>query len=279
MMRGDERVRSAFVSDLHLGSRHCQARELAAYLETLDCERLYLIGDVVDLWWLAKRRATWGPAQSRVLERIRALARAGTRVTYIPGNHDRPLRSLAGLAIPRLVLRRRAVHVTADGRRLLVSHGDEHDPATRLGGLREWLGEYLYDAILDGNSLLNDARAALGLRYWSMADFLKRRSASAERYIERFVDAALADVRRRGLDGVVCGHIHRPRLTQVDGFVYANDGDWVESLSAIEEERDGTLRLVRWCGARIIEDVVPPRLVLQADAAPAPRRRREPLPG
>ena len=267
MKPGGERVRTAFVSDLHLGSRHCQARELAAYLESLQCERLYLVGDVIDLWWLSKRRATWGAAQTRVIDRIRALARNGTRVIYIPGNHDRPLRALAGLAIPGAVLRRRAVHVTADGRRLLVSHGDEHDPATRLGGLREWFGEHLYDAILAGNSALNDARAAFGMRYWSMADFLKRRSTAAERYIERFVAASIADVRRRGLDGVVCGHIHRPRLTRVDGLIYANDGDWVESLSAIEEERDGTLRLVRWCGARIVEDIVPPRLVL----APPPR--------
>lgn len=261
-----ERVRAAFVSDLHLGSRHCQAGLLAGYLEALECEQLYLVGDIVDLWWLSKKRASWGRAQVRVLERIRALARGGTRVTYIPGNHDRPLRTLAGLEIPRLMLRRRAVHVTADGRRLLVIHGDEHDAATRLGGLREWIGEYLYDAILDGNSLLNDARAKLGLRYWSMADFLKRRSTSAERYIDRFVAAAIADVRRRALDGVVCGHIHRPRLMRVDGLIYANDGDWVESLSAIEEEADGTLRLVRWCGARIVEDVVPPRLVLAPPA-------------
>jgi UDP-2,3-diacylglucosamine pyrophosphatase LpxH len=266
MTGGGERVRAAFVSDLHLGSRHCQARQLAGYLESLACAHLYLVGDVIDLWWLSKKRATWGPAQVRAMERIRAMARAGTRVTYIPGNHDRPLRALAGLAIPRVVLRRRAVHATVDGRRLLVIHGDEHDGATRLGGIREWLGEHLYDAILAGNSVLNDARERLGLRYWSMADFLKRRSSAAERYIDRFVAAAIADVRLRGLDGVVCGHTHRPRLMRVEGLIYANDGDWVESLSAIEELDDGTLRLVRWCGARIVEDVVPPRLVLAPPA-------------
>ncbi|MBK7146892.1 MAG: UDP-2,3-diacylglucosamine diphosphatase [Xanthomonadales bacterium] len=141
-------------------------------------------------------------------------------------------------------MRRRAVHTTADGRRLLVTHGDEFDDEVRLGGAGEWLGEWLYERILlGGNRRWNRLRARFGYRYFSLAGFLKRQSSGAERYIARFRAAVLADVRRRGLDGVVCGHIHRPELREIDGLVYANDGDWVESPGRADRSRDGTLAL------------------------------------
>jgi UDP-2,3-diacylglucosamine pyrophosphatase LpxH len=141
-------------------------------------------------------------------------------------------------------VRRRVIHTTADGRRLLVVHGDDYDSATQFGGFQEELGDWLYERILTGNRIANALRRRLGLRYWSLADFLKRQSGAAERYIARFIEAGLDDVRRRGLDGIVCGHIHRPALFERDGLVYANDGDWVESLTALVEDRDGTLRLL-----------------------------------
>ena len=141
-------------------------------------------------------------------------------------------------------IRRRVIHETADGRRLLVTHGDEFDAVTRMGGWQEWLGDRLYDRILAGNRIANRLRARFGLRYWSMADFLKRQSAVTERYIERFVEAGVDAAARRGLDGIVCGHIHRAELRLVDGLVYANDGDWVESLTALAERPDGSLELL-----------------------------------
>ena len=140
--------------------------------------------------------------------------------------------------------RRRAIHVTADGRRLLVTHGDEFDAQTQFGNLQERFGDWLYYRILDGNQLLNRARRRLGMRYWSLSEFLKRRSDAAERYIERYRQAGLDEARRRGLDGIVCGHIHRAALEVRRGLVYANDGDWVESLTALVEDHDGTLRLL-----------------------------------
>src|SRR5688572_187535 len=242
------RRRAVFVSDVHLGARHCHAAELADFLGNLRCDRLYLVGDIVDLWWMSQRRASWGAAQYRVVEALHALARAGTELIYVPGNHDRSVRRFCGLALPRMQVRRRAIHLTADGRRLLVTHGDDYDSVTQFGGMQEKFGDWLYERILTGNQLTNRVRRRFGLRYWSLADFLKRRSGAAERYISRFVQAGLSDAKQRGLDGIVCGHIHRAALFERDGCVYANDGDWVESLTALAEDPDGTLRLLAHTG-------------------------------
>jgi len=242
------RHRTVFISDVHLGSRHCHAAELADFLGGLRCGQLYLVGDIVDFWWMAQRRAAWGAAQQRVIEALHALARGGTELVYVPGNHDRPVRRYCGLVLPAMRIRRRAIHVTADGRRLLVVHGDEFDAVTHFGGLQERFGDWLYYRILTGNRLTNAARRRLGLRYWSLADWLKRRSGAAERYIGRFMQAGLDDARRRGLDGIVCGHIHRAGLFERDGLVYANDGDWVESLTALAEGADGSLSLLNHRG-------------------------------
>ena len=235
--------RTVFVSDIHLGSSHCHAEALAEFLQDLRCEQLYLVGDVFDLHWMSQRRATWTSAQTDVIDAIHALAASGTQIVYIPGNHDWALRRFCGLALPGISIRRRAIHRTADGRKLLVTHGDEFDHAVRHGGTREWLGEWLYYRILSGNRIANRWRRHRGQPYWSLASFLKRQSGSAERYIERFRQAAVQEAKRRGLDGVVCGHIHRPDLRQIDGIWYVNDGDWVESLSAIVESHTGQLRL------------------------------------
>ena len=251
------RRRTVFVSDVHLGSRHCHAAELADFLAGLRCDRLYLVGDIIDLWWLASRRATWKDAHNRVVEALHALRRAGTQIVYVPGNHDRPIRRFCGLALLRMAIRRRAIHTTPDGRRLLVVHGDDYDSATQFGNLQESLGDWLYYRILTGNRMLNRVRQRLGLRYWSLAEFLKRRSGAAERYIARFVQAGLDDARRRGLDGIVCGHIHRAALFERDGCLYANDGDWVESLTALAEDPDGTLRLLAHTGETLA--LSPPR--------------------
>lgn len=236
-------VRTVFISDLHLGSRHCQPEALAEFLAAVRCDRLYLVGDIIDVWEVTRRRACWAAAENRVIAALHALARGGCELVYIPGNHDRTARRLCGLALPSLRMRRHAVHVTADGRRLLVTHGDRYDAQTQFGNLQEQVGDWLYDRILTGNRVVNRLRRRMGLRYWSLAAFLKRQSGAAERYIDRFVTTGLADARRRGLDGIVCGHIHRAALVCRDGMVYANDGDWVESLTALVELPDGTLQL------------------------------------
>ena len=262
----ERRLRTAFISDVHLGTRHCHAAELADFLDGLRCRQLYLVGDIVDLWWMVQRRTQWNGAHARVIEALHALHARGTAIVYVPGNHDRPLRRVCGLMLPGMRVRRRAVHVTADGRRLLVTHGDDYDNITQFGGLQERLGDWLYYRILTCNRLLNRARRRLGLRYWSLSAFVKRRSGAAERYIARFVQAGLDDAARRRLDGIVCGHIHRAALIQRDGLVYANDGDWVESLTVLAEEMDGTLRLLGHRGE--VQAELPPRLRLTAVEPP-----------
>lgn len=239
---------ATFISDLHLGSPNCHAEALCDFLAQLHTARLYLVGDVVDLWWISARRARFDRHQHQVLQQLHRLARSGTELIYIPGNHDRPLRDLCGLVLPRMTVRRQAIHRAADGRRYLVTHGDDFDADVQRGGWQEWLGDQLYDYILAGNRLTHQMRSRLGLRYWSLADFIKRQSGQAERYIARYRAAALQAAASRGLAGVICGHIHRPALEQVDGLIYANDGDWVESMTALREGADGQLALVRWAG-------------------------------
>ena len=258
--------RAVFVSDVHLGSKHCHAAEFADFLNTLHCRQLYLVGDIVDLWWMAQKRATWNSAHNRVVEALHALRRRGTELIYIPGNHDRPIRKFCGLVLPAMRVRRRAIHVTADGRRLLVTHGDDYDAVTHFGGLQERLGDWLYYRILTGNKVVNALRRRFGLRYWSLSEYLKLQSTAAERYIGRFVQAGLDDSRRRGLDGIICGHIHRASLVQRDGLVYANDGDWVESLTALSEEMDGSLCLLSHTGESLA--TLPARLRLAMQEYP-----------
>ncbi len=243
-----EILRAVFISDVHLGSKYCHAEELAEFLSHLQCRRLYLVGDIVDLWWLAEKRAVWRQAQHHVVEALHRLTRQGTELIYVPGNHDRPLRRFCGLMLPQMKMRRRAIHELLDGRRLLVTHGDDYDAKTHFGGFQEALGDWLYYVILNGNRMMNSVRRRLGKRYWSLADFLKRKSTAAEQYIERFIHAGLVDAKQRGLDGIICGHIHRADMFERDGLIYANDGDWVESLTALTEDANGNLALIDYHG-------------------------------
>ena len=250
-----QHVRTLWISDVHLGTRDCQAERLAAFLKRYQADRVYLVGDIIDGWKL-RGGIYWPQAHTNVIRRLLTMSKRGTEVIYVTGNHDEFLRRYSTLILGNIQLVDEAVHTTADGRRLLVVHGDDYDATTHFGNLQEKLGDWLYYRILTGNKLLNFARARLGLRYWSLSEFLKRRSGAAERYIDRFVQACLDDARRRGLDGIVCGHIHRAALVKHEALVYANDGDWVESLTALSEEADGTLCLLSHTG-QILADVAP----------------------
>jgi UDP-2,3-diacylglucosamine pyrophosphatase LpxH len=242
------KVRACFISDLHLGSPDARPRELSAFLQSLDTEVLYLVGDVVDLYWMRRRRLHWGKAESGVLDALRQLAARGTRIIYIPGNHDAAMRRMAGLLLPDLQVRRQKVHRTATGQRLWVTHGDQFDGLIHPGWWLNTLGDGAYRVLM----LIERMHRALA-RWrrrpaWSLAAWLKRQSHTAERHIARFVAAICAETARRGYDGVVCGHIHRAELRQVGAVLYANDGDWVESLSALVELPGGQLQLLLWSG-------------------------------
>ena len=246
--RDPVKVRSVFLSDVHLGTRECRADRLLDFLHSVDMERLYLVGDIIDLWSLRKG-IYWPQQHSNVLRTLLGKAKQGTRIIVVPGNHDEPLREFCGQAFGNIEFHRDCVHVSARGLRLLVLHGDEFDGIVRGGRLVALLGSHLYDLVLRWSYRLNVLRGLLGLRHWSLATWIKGRVGNAVRHVERFEHAAAAAARRAGLDGVICGHIHRPEVAALQGVLYCNDGDWVEHCTALVEDRSGELELWDWSQA------------------------------
>jgi UDP-2,3-diacylglucosamine pyrophosphatase LpxH len=244
------RVRTVFVSDVHLGSRACHAAAFRAFLERVSADRLVLVGDIVDLWAL-RRAVYWPDEHQECLRTLLRLARSGTEVVYVPGNHDAPLRELCGLELAGVQVEREFVHVGADGRRFLVTHGDDFDGAVQFSGLLRRFGAFMYDAMIHLGRAVHAGRRRLGLPLWSLAAWVKQRVPDAREYVARFEHAAAHEASRRALDGVICGHIHRPGVREVDGILYCNDGDWVESCTALVEDRSGRMVLVDCTGAPV----------------------------
>jgi UDP-2,3-diacylglucosamine pyrophosphatase LpxH len=244
-----ESHRTVWLSDIHLGTRACHVDFLIEFLRELRCDTLYLVGDVIDLEKL-RRAVYWPPSHTEVLRLIMALTQQGTRVVYIPGNHDDDLRALAGRTIGGVEIARQAVHTTRLGKRLLVLHGDEFDSVIRCTTLTGFVGSIGYGLLLVVNRLVHALNALLGRPYWSVAQHVKTRLGTAVRYAENFKASCLAAARERRLDGVVCGHIHIADVSEHDGLTYCNDGDWVESCTALVEDHRGRLSLLRWPEAR-----------------------------
>ena len=239
------RLRSVFISDVHLGFKGCRAEFLLDFLRRVECEQIYLVGDIIDLWSL-QRTFYWPQAHNDVIRTILGKAKHGTRVVYVPGNHDRAFRDNDGLTLGNVEIRLEATHETADGRRFLVLHGDEFDSIVRASPLLESVGSHAYAAALRLNRYVNAVRQRLGYPYWSLAAFLKHKVKNAVKYIANFERALAVEARRRGVDGVICGHIHRAEITEIDGILYCNDGDWVESCTTLVEDFAGRLSLLRW---------------------------------
>ena len=239
------RYRSVFISDVHLGSRGCRADFLLEFLHSIDTENLYLVGDIIDLWSL-KKSFFWPQAHSNVIRTILGKAKHGTRVIYVPGNHDCAFREYQGMVFGNVEIHREIVHSTADGRRFLVLHGDEFDAVIKASPLIAALGDRAYSFIMLLNRAVNCLRGRLGFPYWSIASYLKHKVKRATTYIANFERALAAEARRRGLDGTICGHIHRAHMSSLDGVLYCNDGDWVESCTTLTEDFDGRLSLWSW---------------------------------
>jgi len=239
------RLRSVFISDVHLGFKGCRAEFLLDFLRRVECEQIYLVGDIIDLWSL-QRSFYWPQAHNDVIRTILGKAKHGTRVVYVPGNHDRAFRDHDGLTLGNVEIRLEAVHETADGRRFLVLHGDEFDSIVRASPLLESVGNHAYATALRLNRYVNAVRQRLGYPYWSLAAFLKHKVKNAVKYIANFERALAVEARRRGVDGVICGHIHRAEIMEIDGILYCNDGDWVESCTTLVEDFAGRLSLLRW---------------------------------
>ena len=244
--------RTIFLSDLHLGMRGCQADRVLDFVRHHSAERWVLAGDIVDGWALA-RAWRWPQSHNDVVQKLLREVRKGAEMVYVPGNHDGAARQFAGTTFGGILVQRDWVHTTADGRRLLVLHGDEFDGVVRLAPWLSKVGARAYEASLFLNGAVSAVRERLGMPYWSLAAALKDRTKRALQYVARFEEAVAALAARRGVDGVVCGHIHRPELRTVETeggpVTYANCGDWVENCTALVEHWDGRLEIVRWTGA------------------------------
>ncbi len=239
--------RSVFISDVHMGTRGCRAEFLADFLKQTSTENLFLVGDIIDGWRL-KRSWFWDKHHDEVLRLILKAARAGANVVYVPGNHDEMLRKYIslGIEICGVKLQMEAEHTTADGKRLLITHGDSFDSVVRHAKLLALLGDWAYTTALVVNRYFNMVRTRFGYPYWSLSAWLKLQVKEAVKAIDRFETALADDAKARGFDGVVCGHIHHAEMRPVNGVMYLNDGDWVESCTALVEHFDGTLELVDW---------------------------------
>ena len=239
------RLRSVFISDVHLGSRDSRAGELLQFLASVEVDYLFLVGDIVDLWSLRKN-FYWPQQHNEVLRAILGKAREGARVIYVPGNHDNDMREFCGSVFGNLEIRRKYVHSTADGRELLVMHGDEFDAAVKCSRWLARIGGGAYELAMRLNRGVNVMRRVLGMPYWSFANYLKLRLKNAVRYVEAYEHAAAHAALQRRLHGIVCGHIHRPGIRTIDGVLYCNDGDWVENCSALIEDMAGRLSICSW---------------------------------
>lgn len=237
------RVRTAWISDLHLGTPGCQAVPLLDFLRDLDCETLYLVGDIIDGWQL-RRSWYWPQAHNDVVQKLLRKARKGTRVIFVPGNHDEFARKYVAHNFGGVDVMDECLHVTADGKRLWVTHGDLYDGVVQHARWLAIMGDVAYEFTLKVNRWFNHWRAKLGLPYWSLSKYLKHKVKRAVAFIDDYECAVAREAKKRGAHGVVCGHIHHAEIREIDGVLYCNDGDWVESLTALVEHHDGRLEII-----------------------------------
>ena len=259
--------RSVFISDTHMGTRGCKADFLAGFLGSFSTENLFLVGDIVDGWRLRKSWY-WDEMHDEVVRLILRDAASGAQVPYIPGTHDEMFGAWQPLHLEiggvRLVAE--AEHTTADGRRLLIIHGDQFDSVVRYAKTLAFLGDWAYTAALNVNRWFNAVRRVLGYPYWSLSQWAKRQVKGAVKAIDRFEAALSNEARRRHLDGVVCGHIHHAEMRRVDGVLYLNTGDWVESCTALVEHHDGRLELLDWVALNKLSFFTPRRVTVSEPA-------------
>ncbi len=239
------RYRTVFISDIHLGTRGCQADMLLDFFRAMECETLYLVGDIIDGWKL-KSGWYWPQTHNDVVQKILRMARKGAKVIYVPGNHDDRVRDFCGVHFGGVIVARDTIHETLTGRRYLVTHGDEFDGVINHAKWLAFLGDWAYRALLSLNTTWNLVRRRMGFGYWSLSAFVKVKVKNALQFIENFEAAVADEARRRGVDGVICGHIHKAEMRMIDGVEYINDGDWVESCTALVEHMDGRLELIAW---------------------------------
>lgn len=249
--------RSIFISDVHLGTKDCKAEKLNNFLKHNTCETLYLIGDIIDAWKIQQNRLKWRQSHTNVIRRILGHAKRDTRVVYIAGNHDEFLRPMIPYQVNfgKVEICNQTTHVGLDGKKYLVVHGDLFDGITRLAPWLSFLGDRAYDVVLTLNSRFNWIRHRLGFGYWSLSKFLKGRVKKAVDFMFQFEKTLTDYARKRGFDGVICGHIHNAEIKNINDIVYMNDGDWVESCTALVEHWDGRWEIVTWTQEKDLVDI------------------------
>jgi|UniRef100_UPI0040473F92 UDP-2,3-diacylglucosamine pyrophosphatase LpxH len=243
--RAPAHYRAIWISDVHLGTAGCKAEFLLDFLRFNESWELYLVGDIIDGWQL-KKNWYWKQSHNDVVQKVLRKSRKGTRVTYVAGNHDEVLRQFIGMAFGEIRIVNETTHHLLDGRKLWVTHGDFFDGIIQHAKWLAYLGDSLYTLILKLNDAFNRTRHRLGMSYWSLSQYLKHRVKNAVSFITEFEQVLVNEARRRGFDGVVCGHIHKAEIRMIEDVLYCNDGDWVESLSALVETHEGELKLIHW---------------------------------
>ena len=239
------KLRTVFISDIHLGFKGCSADWLLDFLHHVEMDTLFLVGDIIDVWSMQKSMF-WPQSHNNVLRTILGKAKRGTKVIFVPGNHDEVFRDFDGAVFGNLEIHREYIHEGAGGRRILVLHGDEFDSVVKCSPWLAKLGSNIYDVLLAANPYINWVRRKFGLPHWSLSSYLKQTAKTAVQYIGSLEDAVAQAARKRGVDTVVCGHIHRAEMRDIDGILYCNDGDWVENCSALVEHEDGRLETLSW---------------------------------
>jgi UDP-2,3-diacylglucosamine pyrophosphatase LpxH len=253
-----QRVRSIFLSDIHLGTRACQAGRLLEFLKAYETDQLFLVGDVIDFWAMRSRGIYWSEEQNTVVQKVLKRARHDVQVIFVPGNHDEAARDHVGTSFGNIRVERDWMHTAADGKKYLLVHGDEFDQVTRYHRWLAYLGDSAYSVLVHINMWLSWARRKLKIPgYWSLAGFAKRQVKTALTFIFEFEEAVTHHARSRGADGVICGHIHAAAQRTVDGVAYLNCGDWVDSCTAIVEHLNGRMELVHWQEGAAEEAAVP----------------------
>lgn len=239
------KYRAIWISDVHLGYKGCKADYLLDFLRTTECDYLFLVGDIIDIWSM-QRTMYWPQSHNNVIRTILGKAKHGTRVVYIPGNHDEMFREYDGMVFGNLQICEEFAYTTADGRRVLMLHGDKYDTLMKCGWLTERIGNLSYDFLLYVNRLCDKARRQLGFSFWSLSRFIKSRVKNAVNHIRKFEHIVATDARRHGYDVVICGHIHSADIRNINDVLYCNDGDWIEHCTALVEKHDGTIELIHW---------------------------------
>ena len=248
--------RSIFVSDVHLGTKDCQADKLNNFLKHNSCDTLYLVGDIIDAWKIQQNKWRWKQSHTNVVRRVLGHAKRGTRVIYVAGNHDEFLRPMIpyGFSFGLIEIHNQTEHIGSDGKRYLVIHGDLFDGITRLAPWIAFLGDRAYDIILSLNSRVNWIRHRMGFGYFSLSKFLKHKVKRAVDFVFKFEENLANYCKKRGFDGVICGHIHHAEIKEINGVTYMNDGDWVESCTALVEHHNGQWEIITWTKEK--DDVV-----------------------